>query len=194
MNDAFYFPIHRAKAGEIAGVAHLSPRTRTRVRPAFEVQKQRDDDDTPLEEHLSRVAHQLLAAWGSRYPLFADFSQFGPEDRTADGTHCAEFFFRCLRQQSMLGIPMTEPGVGSGAWVWLYRRGCRDCQRGRTGRSASPAVRGIQRLRQGGARNKRFIAGLEIGASIGRPIPGFRDACAIAGRVPGGTGHGRGAC
>jgi hypothetical protein len=109
MNDAFYFPIHRAKAGEIAGVAHLSPRTRTRVRPAFEIQKQRDDDDTPLEEHLSRVAHQLLAAWGSRYPLFADFSQFGPEDRTADGTHCAEFFFRCLRQQSMLGIPMTGP-------------------------------------------------------------------------------------
>jgi len=109
MNDALYFPIHRAKAGEIAGVGHLSPRTRTRVRPAFEVQKQREDDDTPLEEHLSGVAHQLLEAWGSRYPLFADFSQFGPEDRTADGKHCAEYFFRCLRQQSMLGIPMTGP-------------------------------------------------------------------------------------
>jgi hypothetical protein len=109
MNDVLYFPIHRAKAGEIMGVGHLSPRTRTRIRPTFEVQKQREDDDTPLDEHLSGVAHQLLEAWGSRYPLFADFSQFGPEDRTADGRHCAEYFFRCLRQQSMLGIPMTGP-------------------------------------------------------------------------------------
>lgn len=109
MNDALYFPIHRAKAGEISGVGHLSPRTRTRIRPAFEVQKLRDGDDTPPEEHLSGVAHQLLEAWGNRYPLFADFSQYGPEDRTGDGTHCAEYFFRCLRQQSMLGIPMTGP-------------------------------------------------------------------------------------
>lgn len=109
MNEALYFPIHRAKVGEIAGVGHLSPKTRTRVRPVFEVQMQREDDDTPLEEHLSRVAHQLLEAWGSRYPLFVDFSQFGPDDRTADGKHSAEYFFRCLRQQSMLGIPMTGP-------------------------------------------------------------------------------------
>jgi hypothetical protein len=109
MNDAIYFPVHRAKAGEIAGVGHLSPRTRARVRPAFEVQKQREDDERPLEEHLAGVAHQLLEAWGSRYPLFADFSQFGPEDRSADGKHRVEYFFRCLRQQSMLGIPMTGP-------------------------------------------------------------------------------------
>lgn len=109
MNDALYFPVHRAKAGEIAGIGHLSPRTRTRVRPAFEVQKQREDDDRPLEEYLAGVAHQLLEAWGSRYPLFADFSQFGPEDGTADGKHSAEYFFKCLRQQSMLGIPMTGP-------------------------------------------------------------------------------------
>lgn len=56
MNGALYFPIHRAKAGEITGVGHLSPRTRTRVRPIFEVQKQREDDDTLLEDHLSGVA------------------------------------------------------------------------------------------------------------------------------------------
>jgi hypothetical protein len=109
MNDVLYFPIHRAKAGEITAVGHLSPRTRTRIRPTFEVQKQREDDDTPLDEYLADVAHQLLEAWGSRYPLFADFSQFGPEDNTGDGQHCAMHFFKCLRQQSMLGIPITGP-------------------------------------------------------------------------------------
>lgn len=49
MNDAIYFPVHRAKAGEIAGVGHLSPRTRTRVRPAFEIQKQREDDEKLID-------------------------------------------------------------------------------------------------------------------------------------------------
>jgi hypothetical protein len=109
MEDALYFPIHRAKMGEITGVGHLSPRTRTRIRPTFEVQKQREDNETPLEEYLADVAYQLLEAWGSRYPLFADFSQFEPDDNTGDGKHCAMYFFRCLRQQSMLGIPMTGP-------------------------------------------------------------------------------------
>ena len=61
MEDALYFPIHRAKAGEIVGVGHLSPRTRTRVRPAFEVQKQREDDDIARIREL----HQgLQSAYG----------------------------------------------------------------------------------------------------------------------------------
>jgi hypothetical protein len=37
--DALYFPIHRAKKGEITAAGHLNPLTLTRVRPTFEVQK-----------------------------------------------------------------------------------------------------------------------------------------------------------
>lgn len=109
MNDALYFPIHRAKAGEISGVGHLSPTTQTRVRPTFEIQKPALDDDTPLEEYLAGVGQQLLASWGSRYALYADFSQFGPDQKTEDGRHCAEHLFTCLRQQSMLAIPVAGP-------------------------------------------------------------------------------------
>lgn len=108
MKDVLYFPIHRAKKGEITGIGHLSPRTRTRVRPTFEIQKPNGGDDAPIEEYLAGVASQLLA-WGSHYPLFADFSQFGPRDTVSDGSHCAEYFFKCLRQHSMLAIPMTGP-------------------------------------------------------------------------------------
>lgn len=91
------------------GVGHLAPRTRTRVRPTFEIQKPTGDDDTPIEEYLAGMAASLLESWGSRYPLLVDFSQFGPEDRVSDGGHCAEYFFRCLRQHSMLAIPMAGP-------------------------------------------------------------------------------------
>lgn len=109
MKDALYFPIHRAKTGEITGVGHLSPTTMTRVRPTFEVQKPAGDDEIPIEEYLAGVSSQLAQAWGNRYPLFADFSQFGPGDTTSDGSHCIDYFFKCLRQHSMLAIPMTGP-------------------------------------------------------------------------------------
>jgi hypothetical protein len=107
MYDALYFPIHRAKKGEIMGAGHLSPTTLTRVRPTFEVQKLGEDSDVPLEEYLAGVALDLSEAWDHRFPLFVDFPRFAPGDQTQDGKHCVEFFFRCLRQHAMLAIPMT---------------------------------------------------------------------------------------
>jgi hypothetical protein len=107
MHDALYFPIHRAKEGEITGAGHLKPFTLTRVRPTFEVQKPDEDNDTPLEEYLAGIAFNLSEAWDHRYPLFADFPHFTPEYRTRDGRHGVEYFFRCMRQHGMLGIPMT---------------------------------------------------------------------------------------
>jgi hypothetical protein len=107
MNDALYFPIHRAKKGEITAAGHLSPYALTRVRPTFEVQKPGEEDERPLQEYLGGVAFDLSESWDHRYPLFADFPHFTPEDRTPDGRHCVEYFFRCLRQHGMLAIPMT---------------------------------------------------------------------------------------
>lgn len=109
MHDALYFPIHRAKKGEITGAGHLSPTTLTRVRPTFEVQKPSEDSDIPLEEYLAGVAAEVSEAWDHRYPLFADFPRFAPDDQTRDGKHCIEYFFRCLRQHGMQAIPMTGP-------------------------------------------------------------------------------------
>jgi Beta protein len=109
MHDAIYFPIHRAKKGEITGTGHLSPGTLTRVRPTFEVQKPGEENDVPLSEYLAGVALELSEAWDHRLPLFVDFPKFAPDDRTPDGKHCIEYFFRCLRQHGMLAIPMTGP-------------------------------------------------------------------------------------
>ena len=86
---------------------HLSPYALTRVRPTFEVQKPGDEDDVPLHEYLGSVAFDLSESWDHRYPLFADLPHFTPEDRTPDGRHCVEYFFRCLRQYGMLASPRT---------------------------------------------------------------------------------------
>jgi hypothetical protein len=109
VHDALYFPIHRAKKGEIAAVGHLSPKTLTRVRPTFEVQKPAPEKEVRLDDYLAGVAAEIAGAWDHRFPLFADFPHFSPEDRTSDGRHCIEHFFKCLRQHGMRAIPMTGP-------------------------------------------------------------------------------------
>lgn len=107
MFDAIYFPIHRAKKGEVLAAGHLSPKTLTRVRPTFEIQKPSDDIEISLEEYLAGIAIDLSEAWDHRLPLFGDFPAFAPDDCTSDGKHCVEYFFRCLRQHGMQAIPMT---------------------------------------------------------------------------------------
>lgn len=109
MHDALYFPIHRAKKGEITGAGHLSPTTLTRVRPTFEVQKPTEESEVSLEEYLAGIAAEVSEAWDHRYPLFADLPRYAPDDQTRDGKHCVEYFFRCLRQHGLLAIPMTGP-------------------------------------------------------------------------------------
>jgi hypothetical protein len=107
MNEALYFPIHRAKKGEIVAAGRLSPKTLTRVRPTFEVQKPNEGSKASFEEYLGGIAAELSKSWDHRFPLFVDLPHFAPDDRTADGKHCVEYLFRCLRQHGMLGIPMT---------------------------------------------------------------------------------------
>ena len=109
MKAALYFPILRAKRGEIDAVSHFSPHARTRIRPMFDVQKQKPMDDTPAEVHLSELSRELAQSWGTAMPLFIDFSLFGPEDRLLDERLPVDFFFECLHQLGMLGIPVTGP-------------------------------------------------------------------------------------
>jgi hypothetical protein len=89
MDDALYFPIHRAKKGEITAAGHLSPYALTRVRPTFEVQKPGEEDDTPLQEYLGGVAFDLSESWDHRYPLFADFPHWRLRRSTAEAPRFA---------------------------------------------------------------------------------------------------------
>ena len=107
MDDALYFPIHRAKKGELTAAAHLSPYARCRVRPVFEIQVPDAAASLSLEEYLAEQAAALCDAWGTSHPVFLDLPHFGPDVKARDGSHCITFLFECLRQHRMLAIPTT---------------------------------------------------------------------------------------
>lgn len=109
MHTAIYFPTHHSKLGEINAVGHLSPHARTRIRPTFGITKPRADNDDPIEYHLSDLATDFARSWGTALPIFFDFPRYGPDERINDGRHPVEYFFDCVRQLRIPGIPVAGP-------------------------------------------------------------------------------------
>lgn len=111
MDSALYFPIHRAKRGEIMAIGHLSPETRTRVRPTLDIPKPTSKRQMrePIEYFLSDIATEVSQFWGVSFPILFDFSQYAPDEAVADGRHPMEYFFDCVQQVGVQGIPMTGP-------------------------------------------------------------------------------------
>jgi len=109
MHAAIYFPSHHSKRGEINAVGHLSPNARTRIRPTFNITKPASDNNDLIEYHLSDLAVALAKSWGTALPLFFDFPRYGPEEQATDGRHPVEYFFECVRQLQILGIPVAGP-------------------------------------------------------------------------------------
>lgn len=56
MRSAIYFPILRAKRGELIGLGHLSPLARTWIRPLLDIPKLPAKRKDPIEYYLSDLA------------------------------------------------------------------------------------------------------------------------------------------
>jgi hypothetical protein len=109
MYSAIYFPIQRAKRGEMTAIGYLSPEARTRIRPNVDIQKQKAKSKEPIEYYLSDLSHEFAKNWGTTLPICFDFLRYGPEEETRDGRHPMEYFFACARQLGVQAIPVAGP-------------------------------------------------------------------------------------
>ncbi len=109
MFSAIYFPTHRAKRGEIAAIGYLSPKTRTRIRPIFDIQPRKANSKEPIEYLLSDLSREFLTNWGTTLPICFDFLRYEPDEKAQDGRHPMEYFFACARQLGIQAIPVAGP-------------------------------------------------------------------------------------
>lgn len=132
MYSATYFPIHRAKRGEISATGFLSPVSRTRIRPIFDIQKHDVNSRVSIESFLSEMAREFSTNWGLRSPICFDFSRYDPDEKVRDGGHPAEYFFLCARQKGIQAIPVAGPeSVRGPGYEYLHAVGRvaeRDCR------------------------------------------------------------------
>lgn len=75
MIDPIYFPIARAKAGELEALGRLSPRTHGLVRPMLDFARQRMKDRRPLAQYLGEKLAEIAASWGTVDEIYLDFSR-----------------------------------------------------------------------------------------------------------------------
>jgi len=107
MEQAIYFPILRARQGEIKATGHLSPKAKTRIRPIFDILKPKPDTKNSIESYLLDQSYEHQKNWGVTTPICFDFSRYAPDEKTTSEQHPAEYFFACLRQLKIQGIPVT---------------------------------------------------------------------------------------
>ncbi len=83
MSDVILYQILRAKAGEASGVAALSPRTKSIVRPMYDFPH--IDEASGSGDQLSMFITTIARSWGTEAPLYFDLSRFDPDRRTTAG-------------------------------------------------------------------------------------------------------------
>ena len=118
MATPIYFPIARAKAGEIEAFGRLSPRAHALVVPMLDFAVQRSNDRRPLAQYLAEKLQEIATSWGTAHELYLDFSRYDPNTRLPDGRHIASYVFEIARQLRLKAIPVAAPlnmrGPGTG--------------------------------------------------------------------------------
>lgn len=104
-----YFPILRAKAGEIEAVARLSPTGRDLTRPMFDFPTQKMSDRLPLDEYLAEKIREIAKSWGTKDKFYLDFSRYEPDACLPDGRHVVDYVFDISRQRRLKAIPVVAP-------------------------------------------------------------------------------------
>ena len=102
----YYFPILRAKRGEIQALGALSPNARAHVRPLIDIPKQREKDRRTLSECIGEIICSLPATWGTGQSFYLDMSLFAANARI-DDVHSIERVFEIANQAKLLSIPAT---------------------------------------------------------------------------------------
>jgi len=106
VKDAIYFPILRARRGEINAVAALRPATKIAIRPMFDVPAIDEDGSAMLT--MSTVASTLARTWGTALPLYIDMSRHDP-DALVESDSAVAHLFDCARQAGLCAIPVSAP-------------------------------------------------------------------------------------
>lgn len=109
MVEPIYFPIARAKAGEIEAISRLSPRAHDWVRPVLDFPRQKKKDKRPLAQYLAQKLDEIATSWGTADEVYLDFSRYEPATVTADGQHIVDFVFTLARQLQLKAVPVAGP-------------------------------------------------------------------------------------
>lgn len=109
MGSPIYFPILRAKAGEIEAIGRLSPDAHGLTRPMLDFPTQKAADRRSLEHYFEEKIHEIVKSWGTADEIYLDFSRYEPDILLPNGWHIVDYVFHIARQRRLKPVPVIAP-------------------------------------------------------------------------------------
>jgi hypothetical protein len=106
---ALYFPVLRAKAGELRALARLSDRARHRTIPLLDIPEPGEEGRVSARELMASVCEELARAWGTARPLHLDISRYTGTGAGGPLGEIVEHLFKCARQARLQAMPVAGP-------------------------------------------------------------------------------------
>jgi hypothetical protein len=106
---ALYFPILRAKTGEMGALAHLSDRARQRTIPVLDIPEPKEEGRVSARDLMARVCEELVRTWGTAHPLYLDISRYTETEAGGPLSELVEHLFKCARQSRLRAMPVGGP-------------------------------------------------------------------------------------
>jgi Beta protein len=117
--DTHYYPLLKAKAGELAALTTMDVSKRASITPLFDVPPEkvtitRDDGGEVIQiqtvaEALEGCAAKLVAGWRKVDHCLVDLAGFDPSNRLPGSVHPVTAFFADARRVCLGAIPVTGP-------------------------------------------------------------------------------------
>lgn len=125
-----YFPILRAKAGEIDAIGQPLPIGRDHTRPMFDFPNPAPKDNLSLAHYFGDKIQAIKTSWGTVNDVCLDFSRYEPDSSMADGQHIVDYVFNISRQARLKAVPVVAPlslrGPGTHYFEAVSRVAARD--------------------------------------------------------------------
>ena len=125
-----YFPILRAKAGEIDAIGQPLPIGRDCTRPMLDFPKPAPKDNLSLARYFGDKVQAIKTSWGTVNDVCLDFSRYEPDSSMADGQHIVDYVFDIARQARLQAVPVVAPlslrGPGTHYFEAVSRVAARD--------------------------------------------------------------------
>lgn len=106
---ALYFPILRAKAGELEALNRLSDRARHRTTPLLDIPEPKEEGRVSAKEQMATVCENLAKTWGTARPLFLDIARYTAAEAGGPLGELVEHLFRSARQARLQAMPVAGP-------------------------------------------------------------------------------------
>jgi hypothetical protein len=100
-----YFPILRAKTGEIEALGHLSDHAKFRTMPVLDVPEPSEEGHSSTADHFYRTCDHLKQSWGTALPLCLDLSRYSLDTPSLDSV--ALSLFDSAREARLIALPVA---------------------------------------------------------------------------------------